>query len=607
MPIFCRALITIVFIVAIASCVQDSRQEDKDAAVEETADEFVARVNDELVDLFKEVGAALWVRATYITPDTAIVAAKTQERLLEFQSRIAEESKRYNGQEISADAARSIMLMKLGAPNPAPNDAEKRAELAALATDLPGMYGAGRYCPDGEGSCRQLQELEKVLAESRDYEELLHIWQGWRTVSPPMRDKYTRFVELANQGARELGFDDLGVMWKSNYEMSPAEFETETEHLWNQVKPLYKALHCYVRKQLSDHYGEDKVPLDQPIPAHLVGNMWAQEWTNIYDLVQPYEGGANLDVGAALNEQGYDAERMTGTAENFFVSVGLPELPETFWERSMLTKPRDRDVVCHASAWPLDGGNDVRIKQCVEINEEHLNTLHHELGHIYYFLMYKDQPPLYQDGAHSGFHEGIGDTMQLSMTPAYLKEIGLMGSVEVSDKAVINQLMKSALEKIAFLPFGKLIDQWRWDVFSGNTTPEEYNSKWWQLRTQYQGIAAPVERSEANFDPGAKYHIPANVSYTRYFLARILQFQFHRALCEASGHEGPLHECSIYGNKEAGKRLGDMMALGASQPWPDTLETLTGTREMDASAIIDYFAPLMMWLDEQNEGLSCGW
>lgn len=607
MTIFFRSLVTIIFIIGIASCVQDSQHGDTSAAVDETADEFVARVNNELTELFKEVGAAFWVRATYITPDTAIIAAKTQERLLEFQSRIAEEAKRYDDQEISADAARSIMLMKLGAPNPAPNDAEKRAELAELATDLPGMYGAGRYCPDGEESCRQLQELEKVLAESRDYDELLDVWQGWRTVSPPMRDKYTRFAELANEGARELGFDDLGVMWKSNYEMSPAEFETETDRLWNQVKPLYKGLHCYVRKQLADHYGEDKVPLDQPIPAHLLGNMWAQEWTNIYDLARPYEGVANLDVGAALNEQGYDAERMTKTAENFFVSIGLPELPETFWERSMLTKPRDRDVVCHASAWPLDGGNDVRIKQCVEINEEHLNTLHHELGHIYYFLLYKDQTPLYQDGAHSGFHEGIGDTIQLSMTPAYLEEIGLIEAVEVSDEALINQLMKSALEKIAFLPFGKLIDQWRWDVFSGNTTPEDYNSKWWELRTRYQGIAAPVERTEADFDPGAKYHIPANVSYTRYFLARILQFQFHRALCEASGHEGPLHECSIYGDEEAGKRLGDMMALGASQPWPDTLETLTGTREMDASAIIDYFEPLMTWLDEQNEGLTCGW
>ncbi len=422
-----------------------------------------------------------------------------------------------------------------------------------------------------------------------------------------MRDRYARFAELANEGAGELGFANLGEMWRAGYDMSPAEFQSETSRLWNQVKPLYDELHCHVRATLADHYGEDKVPLDQPIPAHLLGNMWAQTWGNMYDLLEPYPGVADLDVTAALVEQEFSPQDMVRSAESFYVSLGLAPLPETFWERSQFSKPRDRDVQCHASAWGLDGGNDLRIKMCIKQTYEELTVIYHELGHSYYQRAYKDQEPLFQDGAHSGFHEAIGDTVVLAMTPSYLKEVGLVDSVSGDDRAVINDQMKRALDGIAFLPFGKLIDEWRWGVFSGEIAPEDYNNAWWELREQYQGIAPPVERTEADFDPGAKYHIPGNVSYTRYFLARILQFQFLQALCDTSGHEGPLHECSFYGSKEAGSKLNAMLSAGASERWQNTLEKLTGTQEMDGSAITNYFQPLMGWLKEQNADRQCGW
>jgi peptidyl-dipeptidase A len=577
------------------------------AAPEETPEAFIARINAELETLQKETGAAAWVRATYITQDTAAIAAKATERSLAFQSAAVEQAKRYEGVPMSPETARAIELLKLGTSMPAPNDAAKRAELAEVVTRMRGAYGAGKYCPQGPESCRDLTQLEQVLAESRDPAELLDAWAGWHGVGAQMRDDYTRFVTLANEGARELGFADLGVMWRSGYDMSAEEFEQESERLWQQVKPLYDALHCHVRAELSEHYGVDVVPGTGPIPAHMLGNMWAQDWANVYEFVEPYPGVQDLDVTSALERQEYTPVRMVELAESFFVSLGLPELPDTFWERSMFTKPRDRDVQCHASAWPLDGGRDVRIKQCIEPNEDELFTVYHELGHIYYYLAYKDQPPLFQGGAHDGFHEGIGDTINLSMTPAYMHAVGLVKDVSVSDEAVINQQMKLALQKIAFLPFGKLIDQWRWDVFAGRIPPEQYNAAWWALREQYQGVAAPVARSEADFDPGAKYHIPNNTPYSRYFLAHILQFQFHRALCAAAGYEGPLHACSIHGNTQAGERLRAMLALGQSRPWQDALEQLTGSREMDASAIIDYFAPLMEWLRTQNEGRTCGW
>ena len=236
-----------------------------------------------------------------------------------------------------------------------------------------------------------------------------------------------------------------------------------------------------------------------------------------------------------------------------------------------------------------------------------MTTIYHELGHVYYYMAYNHLPPLFQSGAHDGFHEAIGDTVVLSLTPKYLNSIGLIGEPKVSQEALINEQMKMALDKVAFLPFGKMIDQWRWGVFSGRISPENYNQAWWDLRMKYQGVAAPNARSEADFDPGAKYHVPGNTPYTRYFLAHILQFQFHKALCDAAGFKGPLNECSIYGNKEAGQRFWAMLQKGQGQPWPATLKELTGTEQMDASAILDYFAPLHAWLKEKNQGQQCLW
>ncbi len=573
----------------------------------ETADEFVARINKEMTELQKEKSAAEWVQATYINDDTEMLNAKASERYLAYFSQAVEQSKRFAGQTLKPETSRALQLLKLDVTAPAPDDAAKRAELTQITARMEATYGEGKFCPKGPESCRNLDQLEEVLAKSRDYDELTEAWAGWHTISRPMRKDYSRYVELANEGARTLGFKDVGAMWRSSYDMPPEAFEQETERLWTQVEPLYDELHCYARARLAKIYGEERVPAGKPIPAHLLGNMWAQQWNKVYGLLEPYPGVANLNVDQALQRQGYDARRMTESAETFYASLGFPKLPDTFWQRSMLTRPRDREVVCHASAWHMDLASDVRIKQCIRPTEEDLETIYHELGHVYYFLSYKDQPFLFQDGANDGFHEAIGDTVVLSMTPGYLSKIRLVGDIQPSREAVINQQMKLALDRIAFLPFGKLVDQWRWKVFAGEVTPANYNQAWWDLRTQYQGVTSPVSRSEEDFDPGAKYHIPGNTPYARYFIAFILQFQFHRALCETASFKGPLHECSVFGTTEAGRRFGEMLALGQSQPWQDTLEKLTGTREMDAGAIIEYFAPLMGWLKDQNDGQKCGW
>ena len=572
----------------------------------ETAEEFVDRVNAEYKDWWRELNAAGWLRSTYINEDSGVVDALANERYAAWHSARVKEALQYDGQEMDASTRRALDTLKNGALMVAPDDDAKRKELASILTDLQGMYGAGQYCRSDD-DCLSGNELELLMNETKDYDELLEYWIGWREIAPPMREKYERFVELSNEGAKEFGHEDLGSLWRAKYDMTPTEFEADTARLWEEVKPLYDELHCHVRAKLGEHYGNDKVPQDGPIPAHLLGNMWAQEWGFIYDLMEPYPGVSSLDVDSTLKNKKYSPQEMVRSAEDFYVSLGFDRLPDSFWERSQFVAPRDRDVVCHASAWNLDGDDDLRIKMCIKQTYDELRVIYHELGHNYYQRAYNQQPMLFRDGANGGFHEAIGDAVTLSMTPEYLAEVGLLPSAEQSQQAVINRQMQQALDKIAFLPFGKLIDEWRWKVFSGEVTPENYNSAWWDLRLQYQGVAPPVERTEANFDPGSKYHVPGNVSYTRYFVARILQFQFQRALCEAAGHEGNLSDCSVYGSKEAGAKLQAMLEPGSSVPWQDTLEKLTGTRAADATAIIEYFEPLMGYLKEQNANRNCGW
>jgi peptidyl-dipeptidase A len=567
--------------------------------------EFLGRAESRLEEIGIETAQAQWVQSNFITVDSEAIAARANEHLTAVAMELAKEATRFDDLELPAEAARKMRMLKLALTLPAPSDAELRRELSEIAAGLESAYGRGRYCPEG-GECRDLGELSRTLATSRDPRELQEAWSGWRTVSVPMRPQFERFVTLGNQGAQELGFSDLGAMWRSKYDMEADAFAAEVDRLWSQVAPLYESLHCYVRSKLRQQYGADQVPADGPIPAHLLGNMWAQSWGNVYDLVAPPVGDAGFDLTETLRRRQVDEREMVRYGERFFTSLGFAELPETFWARSLFTQPRDRDVVCHASAWSIDWKDDLRIKMCIEITDEDFSTVHHELGHNFYQRAYKEQPVLFRDSANDGFHEGVGDTIALSVTPEYLVELGLLD--RAPDAAGdLGVLMRMALDKIAFLPFGLLVDQWRWKVFSGEIPPSEYNAGWWELRRKYQGVAPPEERSEDQFDAGAKYHVPANVPYTRYFLAHILQFQFQRGLCDAAGFEGPLHRCSIYGDTEAGDRLIRMLEMGSSRPWPEALEVVTGQSEMDATAILDYFAPLQEWLIEQNAGQSCGW
>lgn len=573
------------------------------------ADAFVAKAEKDFNQAVIESGQAAWVYETYINQDTEALTARADAAVTTLMVNNAMAAAKYAPTpNLSYDTARKLNRMRTAITLPAPTREGAAQEMATIKARMQGIYGKGNGTLNGQAI--NGSDIEERMGTSRNPEELKEMWTTWHdNVGKPMKGDYAQLVALGNEGAQGLGFDDVGAQWRSNYDMSPEEFAALTEKLWLEVKPLYDSLHTYVRGKLNAKYGGAVQAKTGPIRADLLGNMWAQEWGNIYDIVAPAGAGdVGYDVTELLKEKGYDPLKMVKTGEGFFSSLGFAPLPKTFWERSQFVKPQDREVVCHASAWNVNNVDDLRIKMCIKVNGDDFTTIHHELGHNYYQRAYNKQSPLYLDGANDGFHEAIGDAIALSMTPEYLVQIGLLDRAKVpsADKDT-GLLLRQAMDKVAFLPFGLLVDRYRWQIFSGQVKPEGYQQAWTDLRLKYQGIVPPSPRGADAFDAGAKYHVPAVVPYTRYFLARILQFQFYQAACKAAGWKGPLHRCSFYGNKDVGKKLNAMLEMGASKPWPDALQAFTGSREMSGKAMMAYFAPLKKWLDQQNKGMKAGW
>ncbi|HEX2523071.1 MAG TPA: M2 family metallopeptidase, partial [Terriglobia bacterium] len=547
-PLLCQVIVVTAFSLGVTLRLMEPEcfaQSAVNVPTVQEAKTFMEETETRLFALSVEAERAAWVQATYITEDTEVLAAQANERLIAATMALAKKATQFDKLPLPPEVARKMKLLKLSLTLAAPSNPKESADLTRIVASMEGTYGKGKYCPEGKEKCLTLEDLTRLLANNFNPAEVLDAWVGWHKISPPMRNDFRRYVELANKGARELGFADAGAMWRSKYDMPPDAFASEVDRLWEQVRPFYVSLHAYVRSRLRERYGSAVVSAEGPIPAHVLGNMWAQSWENIFPLVAPKDADPGYDLTEILKFRKTDYKQMLEYGERFFTSLGFDPLPKTFWERSMFVKPRDREVVCHASAWDVDKVDDLRIKMCIDITAEDFNTIHHELGHNFYQRAYNQQPMLFRESANDGFHEAVGDTIALSITPEYLVKLGLLERAPDTSKD-IGLLLRTALEKVAFLPFGLLVDQWRWKVFSGEIPPEKYNETWWQLRQKYQGVAPPLPRSEKDFDPGAKYHVAANVPYTRYFLAQILQFQFHRALAQAAGCNRPLNRCSIY-------------------------------------------------------------
>ena len=593
-------------LVIVTSCVPSGEQTNQI----EDLDVFLNEVENENLEFGPIISSASWISSNFITFDSQKVIADYGTRYTLDALDKARRASSFDDLEVSDEKRRMLNILKTSFVMPPPLDSELAAELSKITTSLGAMYGSGEHCFD-DGVCYDLEAFEAIIDNSRDPKELLKAWSGWHEISKPMKPMYMRMVEIGNQGANDLGYQNLSDLWFSKYDMPGDEFLMETDRVWEEVKPLYDALHCHVRAKLNDHYGDDIVSTSDPLPVHMLGNMWGQSWSNIYDLVYPkQEELSTVNLTEIIEERKLSEIEMVEYAEDFFISIGFEALPDTFWERSLFVKPVDRSVVCHASAWNLDSSNnDLRIKMCIEKNEEDFITIHHELGHIFYYQAYNHLPTLFQGGANDGFHEAFGDLLTLSITPDYLKKINFINQEEAdrAEKDFIGLLMKQALEGVVIIPWALMLDKWRAGIFEGDITKENLNESWWEMRKYYQGIVPPSERSEDYFDAGAKYHIPGNTPYTRYYLARIMQYQFHEALCKASGYDGYLHECSVYGNKVAGEKIISTMALGQSLPWQDAFEKITGSRELSGESILNYYAPLKKWLDEQNEFRTCGW
>lgn len=569
---------------------------------------FLAEYNSTAEEVWNAYTEASWAYNTNINEENKQIMLQKNLDMANHTKTYGLQARKYDTTDFQDYSVKRILKKLSDLERAALPDAQLR-EYNDLLASMETTYSVAKVCED-HGTCLPLDpDLNKIMAESRDYDRLLFAWQGWRNASGrELRQSYKRYVELANLAARSNGHADNGAFWRSLYE-TPT-FEQDLEALWKELQPLYLNLHAYVRRALFKKYGKERINLKGPIPAHLLGNMWAQTWSGIMDLVNPYPEATQVDVTQAMIDKGWDALKMFTESNDFFTSVGLEPMPLEFWNKSMLTKPADREVVCHASAWDFYNRKDFRIKQCTVVDMDDLITVHHEMGHVQYFLQYKDQPISFRDGANPGFHEAIGDVLALSVsTPKHLHTIGLLDKVEDNPESTINFLMSIALDKIAFLPFGYLMDQWRWKVFDGRISSDEYNKEWWNLRLKYQGLCPPVTRTEEDFDPGAKFHIPANVPYVRYFVSFVIQFQFHKALCDAAGHTGPLHNCDIYKSTKAGQLLGDVMKLGFSKPWPEAMALITGKPVMSVQPLMEYFEPLITWLEMENKknGDVLGW
>ncbi|XP_071562887.1 angiotensin-converting enzyme-like [Temnothorax nylanderi] len=574
------------------------------------AQQLLKNINARYAEWSNKQSITSWNYASNMTDENLAEKLRVSAEAANASKQIAQEVNAFPWRELDDESIKR-QFKKLGILGTAalPEDSYKEFEMTI--SKMENIYSTAKICDYKDKNKCDLAlepEITEKLMCSRDPEELKHIWIEWRKASgEKVKSLFPQYVELANTAARLNNFSDYAEYWMKDYEA--ADFPEQIENQWQQLKPLYLQLHAYVRRELRKKYGEDIVSEDGPIPAHLLGNTWAQTWSNIADFTMPFPGKQLPDVTATLVEQGYNATSMFRLAENFFTSINLSAMPDTFWEKSILTKQKDVDMICHASAWDFYDGKDFRIKQCTRVNMEDLLTAHHEMGHVEYYLQYKNQPTVFKEGANPGFHEAVGDVISLSVsTPSHLKKIDLLKDDSTDQEALLNHLYVKSLDKIAFLPFAYMMDRWRWNVFQGKVTPDNYNCNWWSLAEEYQGIEPPVDRTEEDFDPGSKYHIIADVEYIRYYVSFVIQFQFHKALCTKAKEYDPnnpdtklLSQCDIYGNKDAGNLLKSMLELGSSKPWPDAMEKISGQRQMDAAGLLEYFKPLTDWLIKENK------
>uniref|UniRef100_UPI0039BD93C6 Angiotensin-converting enzyme 2 n=1 Tax=Homo sapiens TaxID=9606 RepID=UPI0039BD93C6 len=588
------------------------------STIEEQAKTFLDKFNHEAEDLFYQSSLASWNYNTNITEENVQNMNNAGDKWSAFLKEQSTLAQMYPLQEIQ-NLTVKLQLQALQQNGSSVLSEDKSKRLNTILNTMSTIYSTGKVCnPDNPQECLLLEPgLNEIMANSLDYNERLWAWESWRSeVGKQLRPLYEEYVVLKNEMARANHYEDYGDYWRGDYEVngvdgydySRGQLIEDVEHTFEEIKPLYEHLHAYVRAKLMNAYPSYISPIGC-LPAHLLGDMWGRFWTNLYSLTVPFGQKPNIDVTDAMVDQAWDAQRIFKEAEKFFVSVGLPNMTQGFWENSMLTDPGNvQKAVCHPTAWDL-GKGDFRILMCTKVTMDDFLTAHHEMGHIQYDMAYAAQPFLLRNGANEGFHEAVGEIMSLSAaTPKHLKSIGLLSpDFQEDNETEINFLLKQALTIVGTLPFTYMLEKWRWMVFKGEIPKDQWMKKWWEMKREIVGVVEPVPHDETYCDPASLFHVSNDYSFIRYYTRTLYQFQFQEALCQAAKHEGPLHKCDISNSTEAGQKLFNMLRLGKSEPWTLALENVVGAKNMNVRPLLNYFEPLFTWLKDQNKNSFVGW
>ena len=570
-------------------------------SVQDEADDFLGFYTPMMVGLYAEMVRASWTASTDVSDEhtglrtgaDTIWGAFVGSGFVITRARTLLEHR----DELDDSTVRQLMMVLENAaiaPQTNPDLARRRVAHESSQSALLDGYG---FCLNRRGeNCRTpitTNDIDRVLAESNDLTERLRYWEASKEVGLALRPGLGELRDLRNATAREMGYPDFFAYRISNYGMTPDEMMQTLDRLLEEVRPLFDALSCWTRHELAQRYRHrGEVPAQ--IPAHWIGNRWAQSWPGLVD---------GVDMDALVSDK--EPEWIVQQAERFYVSMGFPELPQAFWDGSDLypvPEGEERDKNDHASAWHVDLETDVRSLMSVEANWRWFGTTHHELGHIYYYLAYSnpDVPPLLREGANRAYHEAMGNLIELASGQApYLQEVGLMAEDDQPDQ--IQALLDRALTgPIVFLPFAVgTMSHFEKALYSDELPDDQFQAKWWELVGRYQNVAPPSERPADGCDACSKTHIINDPGeYYDYALAEVLVYQFHDHICREILGQDP-HACNYYGRPEVGEYIQNVMRLGATRDWREVLQEATGS-ELSAEPMLEYYLPLLEYLNAEN-------
>ena len=564
------------------------------------ADKFITAYTDQFVKLYYQSAQAEWRSNTHIVEGDSsnrIATQQANEALASFTGskeniEKAREflSKKDQLSEIQVKQLERILYAAANNPQTVPELVEKR--IKAEAEQVEKLYGFNFSL---RGKDISPNDMDEILRTSSDPDERLAVWTASKEVGKDLKSGLADLKELRNKTVQALGYDDYFAYQVSDYGMSTAEMMALNQRLVSELLPLYRELHTYARYELAKRYGVKEVP--DMLPAHWLPNRWGQDWNAMVNV----EG---VDLDGALSDK--PREWLMEQGERFYKSLGFGPLPASYWEKSSLYPlPEDAGYKKnnHASAWHMDLQEDVRCLMSIVPNRDMYETVHHELGHIYYFMAYTNPnvPPLLREGANRAYHEGIGSLMGLAaMQKPFLAGLELIPESAGSDD--MQSLLKEALNYVVFIPWSAgVMTEFEHDLYATDLSADQYTARWWDLKKKYQGIVAPNERGPEYCDPASKTHINNDAAqYYDYALSFVLLFQLHDHIAGKILHQDP-RATNYYGSKEVGTFLQGILEKGASGDWRKMLKEKTG-EDLSARAMLSYFEPLMGYLKEQNKG-----